>query len=85
MGGDDEGSECNARFPHGPSDLAFTLNLCGSILNTTGPALRDLAGREQEDKGDQAEARLRPGTEWFVTLASGKEGSPAGLLAISST
>jgi len=35
----------NARFPLGPSDLAFALNLCGSILNTTGPALRDLAGR----------------------------------------
>ena len=36
-------SPCNARFPHGPSAHAFTLNLCGSILNTTGPALRDLA------------------------------------------
>jgi hypothetical protein len=33
----------NARFP--PSGLAFPLNLCGSILNTTGRALRDLAGR----------------------------------------
>ena len=32
-------------FPLGPSDLAFALNSCGSILNTTGPALRDLAGR----------------------------------------
>jgi hypothetical protein len=35
----------NARFPHGPSALAFALNSCGSILNTTGPALRGLAGR----------------------------------------
>lgn len=35
----------NARFPLGPSEVAFALNLCGSILNTTGPALRDLAGR----------------------------------------
>ncbi len=35
----------NARFPRGPSDCAFALTLCGSILNTTGPALRDLAGR----------------------------------------
>jgi hypothetical protein len=35
----------NARFPLGPSALAFALNLCGSILNTTGPALRDLAWR----------------------------------------
>ena len=35
----------NARFPLGPSALAFALNKGGSILNTTGPALRDLAGR----------------------------------------
>ena len=35
----------NARFPHGPSGFAFALILCGSILVTTGPALRDLAGR----------------------------------------
>jgi hypothetical protein len=35
----------NAQFPLGPSGLAFALNSCGSILNTTGPALRDLAGR----------------------------------------
>jgi uncharacterized protein with HEPN domain len=35
----------NARFPRGPSVLAFALDLSGSILNTTGPALRDLAGR----------------------------------------
>jgi hypothetical protein len=28
----------NARFPLGPSALAFALNSCGSILNTTGPA-----------------------------------------------
>jgi len=34
----------NARFPLGSSGFAFALNLCGSILNTTGPALRDLAG-----------------------------------------
>ena len=36
----------NARFKHGPSGLAFALNPWGSILNTTGPALRDLAVRE---------------------------------------
>jgi hypothetical protein len=35
----------NARFPLGPSILAFALDFCSSILNTTGPALRDLAGR----------------------------------------
>ena len=57
----------NARFPLGPSALAFALNTGGSILVGTGPALRDLAGREQQDKGDQLGARLRPGTEWFVT------------------
>ena len=38
-------SSDNARFPHGPSALAFALSLLGSILNTMGPALRDLAGR----------------------------------------
>ncbi len=58
---------CNARFPHGPSALAFALTWSGSILITTGPALRNLAGREQQDRGDQMGARLRPGTEWFVT------------------
>jgi hypothetical protein len=36
---------CNARFPLGPSALAFALNSHGSILNGTGPALRGLAGR----------------------------------------
>jgi hypothetical protein len=35
----------NARFPLGPSECAFALNTHGSILKTTGPALRDLAGR----------------------------------------
>jgi len=35
----------NARFPLGPSALAFTLNSRGSNLDTTGLALRDLAGR----------------------------------------
>jgi hypothetical protein len=39
------GSFDNARFPHGPSALAFALNSLGSMLNTTGPALRGLAGR----------------------------------------
>ena len=39
----------NARFPLGPSALAFALNRCGSILNTKGPALRDLAGQELVD------------------------------------
>jgi len=34
----------NARLPLGPSAFAFALNSCGSTLNTTGPALRDLAG-----------------------------------------
>ena len=34
----------NARFPRGPSALAFAQNSCGSILNTTGPSLRDFAG-----------------------------------------
>ena len=34
---------CNARFPLGPSVLAFALNLGGSILMTMGQALRDLA------------------------------------------
>jgi hypothetical protein len=29
----------------GPSERAFALKLYGSILNPTGPALRDLAGR----------------------------------------
>ncbi len=62
----------NARFPLGPSALAFALNPCGSILVTTGPTLRDLAGRGQQDRGDQAGARLRPGTEWFVTLAASR-------------
>ena len=37
------GFDGNARFPRGPS--AFALILWGSILVTTGPALRDLAGR----------------------------------------
>ena len=64
--------EGNARFPLGPSGLAFALNSCGSILNTTGPALRDLTGREQQDKGEQVGARLRPGTEWFVTERTGE-------------
>ena len=57
----------NARFPCGPSALAFALKLDGSILNTTGPVLRDLAGRELQDKCERGAARLRPGTEWFVT------------------
>ena len=56
----------NARFPLGPSAVAFALKLCGSILVSTGPALRDLAGRQKQDRGDQVGARLRPGTEWFV-------------------
>jgi hypothetical protein len=58
----------NARFPRGPSEGAFALDLCGSILNTTGPALRDLAVRWPQDKGEQVGARLRPGTEWVVEL-----------------
>ena len=57
----------NPRFPHGPSVLAFAPDLGGSILNTTGPALRDLARRGQQDRGEEVGARLRPGTEWFVT------------------
>jgi hypothetical protein len=57
---------CDARFPLGPSALAFALNSCGSILNTTGPALRGLAGQKQQDRVDQQGARLRPGTEWVV-------------------
>ena len=60
----------NARFPLGPS--AFVPNLPGSILNTTGPALRDLAGRYPQDRGDQVDARLRPGTEWVVTENTGE-------------
>jgi len=32
-----------------------------------GPALRGLAGQQQGGRGDQIGARLRPGTEWFVT------------------
>jgi hypothetical protein len=55
-------------FPLGPSGLAFALNSCGSILNTTGPALRGLAGWWREDRGNQTGARLWPGTEWFVEL-----------------
>ena len=35
----------NARFPRGPSESASAFTSCGSILKTTGPALRDLAGR----------------------------------------
>ena len=31
----------NARFPHGPSALTFALNSLGSILNTTGVAIRN--------------------------------------------
>ena len=61
----------NARFPLGPSGLAFALNLGGSILNTTGPALRDLAGPLQQVKGDQSGARLRSRTEWVVTVDPG--------------
>lgn len=30
-------------------------------------ALRDLAGGALQEKGNQHDARLRPGTEWFVT------------------
>ena len=37
-----------------------------------GPALRDLAVRAWQDEGDQAGARLRPGTEWFVRFVTGK-------------
>ena len=38
----------NARFPLGPSAIAFALNSWGSILVNTGPALRDLAVRLQQ-------------------------------------
>ena len=62
------GWECNARFPLRPSERAFALNTGGSILNTTGPALRDLAGWEPQVRGGRPAARLRPGTEWFVEL-----------------
>jgi hypothetical protein len=33
-----DSGEGNARFPLGPSELAFAPNNGGSILNTTGPA-----------------------------------------------
>jgi hypothetical protein len=36
---------CNPRLPHGPSGFVLALSSYGSILNTTGPACRDLAGR----------------------------------------
>jgi hypothetical protein len=39
------GTPSNARFPRGPSGLAYALNLSGSNLNTTGPALRGLTVR----------------------------------------
>ncbi len=40
----------NARFKHGPSEVAFALNWCGSILVSTGPALRDLAAGERSGR-----------------------------------
>jgi len=40
-----KGLSSNARFPPGPSAFAFALNRGGSILVTTGRALRDLAVR----------------------------------------
>ena len=54
-----------------PSALAFALNTVGSILNATGLALRDLAGRGQQDRGGHLGARLRPGTEWAGTTIPG--------------
>jgi len=51
------------QFPLGPAVLAFALNSLGSIQNTTGPALRDLVGRELQDRGGQAAARLPPRPE----------------------
>jgi hypothetical protein len=57
----------DARFPVGPSALASALNSGGSILNTTGPAVRDLAGRQLQDRGDQSGAQLRSRIEWAVT------------------
>ncbi len=56
----------NARFPHGPSALAFALSACGSILVTTGPALRDLAVQRFLRWLILRGTRLRLGTEWFV-------------------
>jgi hypothetical protein len=44
-----DGIPPNARFPLGPSALAFALNSGGSILVITGPALRDLAVEGLED------------------------------------
>jgi len=73
----------NARFPLGLSVLAFALNQGGSILNTTGPALRDLAGRYQQSRDDQLGARLRSGAEWVDTTHTGgqeKEGNEPGFL-----
>ena len=45
----------------------------GRLEVSTGRALRDLAGREEQDRGDQVDARLRPGTEWFVTGNAGEQ------------
>jgi hypothetical protein len=55
-------------YPLGPSALAFALNSRGSILNTTGPGPagpRRLHGFWVRPVIEGA--RLRPGTEWFVT------------------
>ena len=43
----------------------------GRLKVSLGRALRDLAGREQQDRGDQVGTRLRPGTEWFGLIPSG--------------
>jgi hypothetical protein len=39
----------------------------------SGPALRGLAGGHMQDEDDQTGARLRPGTEWFVTRNTGEQ------------
>lgn len=46
----------NARFPLGPSTLAFAQNSSGSILNNTGPALRDFTGQWQQGRDDHVGA-----------------------------
>jgi len=57
----------NARFKLGPSGGAFAPSFGGSILFIMGPALRDLAGRAKGLVPVPLGARLRPGTELFVT------------------
>lgn len=50
----------NARFPHGPSALAFALKSDGSILNTTGPAAsRKVAEGTFQVNRDQVGGSLR--------------------------